>query len=450
MQNEIFFDKIREKNDINKGCCKERVSLAKIFLNFFSGTGFRNYVRNDAVLVSANGDLNKTTSADCFYEMELAGFYSQANVLKIFEFLNARTCSPFVDFLDGRWITKSNLAFRIYCKKDEFSDLAHVQQFVIDGFRPASGIFRFSKMFEGTYPMEARLEEQSVKVTPVESSSGSDYVTYLVNFKADFRLLSSVEGLSLDEMLKPQLLLVNKDMYPMFKTLNKFAGQFNLIDQKFIRLKSRNQREAEYAYLWDFVYGSGSMSISKYVEFLQPILGKTEWASRLDFWVHPEKYGFTKKSSSDWGCSDSFNYEVPNKTCSNTVQMFIVDTVLQSGIENSLKKLCESIQDKTMELINTRRSVSYHRNSMFFSSVIRDVRTIQSLQEHCFYLYSAVSSLIDFGQEFVWSKDYSLIRFLGTKLLEKIKYDPVEFMDHEFLPVKRMASALICGNLYGE
>lgn len=361
-----------------------------------------------------------------------------------------RKCRGLNEFLDGAPVTLKKNVFSIQSYASLFPDKAAAQRCIARMFRPDSPYLYFEPLFDGVFLQDAHILDDSVKVISFSREERPDDVVHFqVRFDMDVRLTETVENFD-ESSLRNPVCWEDVDFYSLARCLNNHLDQFYFVDHlKAVMFKNETEEESDRTFCLEFLHQMKSFSVSEHIKLLYTLLPSAEWLEKLGFWNAPEKFDFGKPFFFSGHGVTIYTYEVPNRTCTNNL-------ILRNGLRmdekltKNLKKLYELIEENTVKMVYERRPYSILVDRASFTAKIRDVRTAQAMETHCFHVYNAVKNLHDYLQQEVLEKGENFLDHISRLVLERVKSDPLEYTESENPFIKKLATAWVNGSYYGE
>lgn len=429
---------------------RERNSTAYIrFMEYPDGTPFRGTFEEYMDLVEKNPKLFNFPPL----VIETTGFLACSNLGKICKSLAIRKCRDLNGFLDGNAVSLKKNVFSIQSYASLFPDKASAQRCFSRMMANHSPFICVNPLFDGVYPQTVCIHEDSVKVLGFtkEPRDHNDKVHFQVRFDMDVSLKKTVPPMEKSCLKSPICWEHHKQFYSLARTLNDHLDHFYFVEYlDAVMLKNESDEESDRTFCMEFQNQMENCLVGDYIRTLHPFLGSSEWRDKLMFWINPEKFDF-KKPPYQYIYSGFYNfiYEVPHPTCSNNLRLH-VNWHMDSRLINYLKTAYEQIEKKTMEMIFSRMPYTIQVGEFYFVAQIRDVRTIQKMEEHCLHVFNAMKNFYDYIQQEMISRGEDFLQHISRVVLEQIKLDPLEYAESDNPHIKKLATALVNGSYYGE
>lgn len=437
--------------------------------NVFKSQGYRNSERNYSAPIRFMEYPNGTPFSGTFEKymdeveanpslfnfpplvFETTGFFANGNFKKCCKTLAIQKCKGLNEFLDGESVILRKNIFSIQSYASLFPDKAAAQRCIARMFKPGSPYFCFEPFFDGVFQQDAHILNDSVKVISFsrDERPGDDVVRFQVRFDMEMHLTEPVE--IFDEItLKNPVCWEDVNFYSLARCLNNHLDQFYFVDHlKAVMFKNETEEESDQTFCLEFLHYMERFSVSEYAKLLFSVLPSAEWREKLEFWNDPGKFDFGNQFFYSEQGINFFAYEVPNRTCSNTLTLHIGWRVDHTLMDN-LKKFYELLEENSVKMVYERRPYSILVGKTSFTAKIRDTRTIQAMETHCLYVHNAVKNLHDYLLQEVVGKGENFQGHISRLVLERVKSDPLEFTESENPFIKKMATAWINGSYYGE
>ncbi|PWJ68555.1 hypothetical protein BGX12_10781 [Fibrobacter sp. UWR4] len=429
---------------------RERNCSAPIrFLEKSDGTLFLGTFEHYMDLVDANPNIFNFPPL----VFETTGFFASDSYQKVCESLACRKCEGLNEFLDGRPVILRKNVFAIQSYGSLFPDKESAKRCIARMMKPGSPYFQIEPLFDGLFPQEAQILEDSVKVLNFtrDKRPGDDLVHFLVRFDMEVRLTDVFDPLDKSLLKEPFCMENDRKFYNLARTLNDNLDHFYFVEHlNAVMFKNETEEESDRTFCLEFQHYLAKYSVGEYVKILYPLINSSDWRKKLEFWNAPEKFDFKKPVYSFVHLGTShYSYEVPNRTCQNVLNL-LIRWYMDENLMKNLKKFCELIEKKTMQMIFSRMPYSIQVEQTSFSAHIRDVRTIQDLEVHCHHVFDAMKNLHDYFEQEVIAKEETFFEHVSRLVLEQVKLNPLDYMESENPFIKKLATACVNGSYYGE
>lgn len=433
-----------------------------IMFNVFKKFGYKNKHRNESIYIrEAKFPENAAegTFEDYMNQVEMdfslfnfrpipfmiTGFLQCDNLWDVCKSLTSESCPILEHFLDGESISLKKNTFSIVGTRSMFPNKQVATRCFQRMMCNSSPYIQIDPKFDGVIPQEVFIHEKSVKVLSFSEQKKSEIVRFQVQFDMDVKLLNKVKAIDIAKLKKPTSCPTTEKFYNLARTLNNNQGKiYFMSDLPLLIYQNESEEESDETFRFEFKHYLSKHLLWDYIRILYSFLPSKEWREKLSFWKDPTQFDFSSLNQRGY----AYNYVVPQRSCLNTVSMHM-NLRVEKNLVEVLDEICNTIERNTMQMIAARRSFFTSVGNFLFTAQIRDVRTIQALQEHCFTVYNAVRSLRDYFVEFM-PAEMNPILYLENFVLEQIKCNPLEYMDDENPIVKKMATAWINGSFYGE